>query len=99
MSALALHPESGLSADEIWKLEQEKLAQQAEVNWRKRQDALTGKIRPAPERPSWHPMSAEEFYTLTGDRQTLDFTNNRDTYGEYLKGFFREVGKRDASRF
>jgi hypothetical protein len=83
--------EHGLNASEIWKLEEEKLATPDEINWRKRDDALTGTVRPEPPGPDYVPLTPTEFFEATGGSASV--FSGPTPYEEYLKGFYRELGR------
>lgn len=98
------HPETGRTADEIWKLEQAGLAGQDEVHWRKRQDVVTDTERPAPPKAPWAPLTAEEFLEMVGREAFKSASFSMDSYGfyqaynDYLEGFYQEIGKQVGLR-
>jgi len=88
------HPETGNSADEIWKLELKGLATTDEIRWRRREDARTDTERPAKPKPRYKPMSPDEWDKATYDGSSTSFGG--DGYQSYLKGFYQEMGRLDA---
>jgi len=84
--------EAGYSAHNIWKLEEKGLATPEEVRWRKRDDALTGVKRPPLPGPAYAPLTLDEFSEATGAGYSFA-RDNHTGYDEYLKGFYRELGR------